>query len=118
MQLVLPRVVFPAAAGAETAGRFVRFLVACPIWLRQAFCALSGHQLTLHFAPDRLSLQCLSCGMETPGWRIDVREKFRIQPRRAVIRTTSTAPVQQAKASTALVLVQASAKTSAHPEAA
>jgi hypothetical protein len=118
MQLVLPRVVFPAAGGARTTGRFIRFLAACPNWWRQACCALRGHQLTLHFEPNRLSLQCLSCGMETPGWRIDVREKFRIQPRRAVIRTTSTATVQQAQVSTALVRVQASAKTSAHPEAA
>jgi hypothetical protein len=40
--------------------------------LRQFICGLHGHDALLHFGKGRLSLQCTSCGYETPGW--DVRE--------------------------------------------
>jgi hypothetical protein len=39
--------------------------------LRQFICGLHGHDALLHFGPGRVSLQCTSCGYETPGW--DVR---------------------------------------------
>lgn len=41
-------------------------------FVRHAFCALRGHEMTLHFAPGRLSLRCMLCGAETPGWRLDL----------------------------------------------
>jgi hypothetical protein len=53
---------------------------------RQVFCALRGHEMMLHFESDRLSLRCLACGAETPGWRLDVNPALRIHPRRVVIR--------------------------------
>jgi len=36
--------------------------------LRQLMCGLSGHDALLHFGDGRLSLQCATCGYETPGW--------------------------------------------------
>jgi hypothetical protein len=38
---------------------------------RQAFCAIRGHDLFLHFERRRLSLQCATCGWNSPGWTID-----------------------------------------------
>lgn len=39
-------------------------------WLRQAYCGLHGHDTLMHFEKDRMSLQCASCGHETPGWEL------------------------------------------------
>jgi hypothetical protein len=36
--------------------------------VRQFLCGLQGHDALLHFEHGRLSLQCSSCGYETPGW--------------------------------------------------
>jgi hypothetical protein len=46
-------------------------------WGRQTLCRLRGHEMVRHFQPGRLSLGCLKCGAETPGWTIDVRPAFR-----------------------------------------
>lgn len=35
---------------------------------RQYVCGLHGHDALLRFEPHRVSLQCTSCGYETPGW--------------------------------------------------
>jgi hypothetical protein len=39
-------------------------------WLRQAGCGLTGHEMIRRFEPQRMSLECLSCGLETPGWTL------------------------------------------------
>ena len=39
--------------------------------VRQFMCGLHGHDALLHFESGRLSLQCTSCGYETPGWKLD-----------------------------------------------
>jgi len=39
-------------------------------WLRQAYCALHGHDRLLHFEKDRMALRCASCGQESPGWEL------------------------------------------------
>ncbi|HEY1911986.1 MAG TPA: hypothetical protein VGG73_13760 [Vicinamibacterales bacterium] len=39
--------------------------------MRQAFCGLHGHDTLLHFEQERMSLRCVSCGHETPGWSLD-----------------------------------------------
>lgn len=39
--------------------------------VRQLVCGLHGHDALLHFGDGRISLQCSSCGYESPGW--DVR---------------------------------------------
>lgn len=36
--------------------------------VRQFICGLHGHDALLHFEEGRMSLQCTSCGYETPGW--------------------------------------------------
>jgi len=36
--------------------------------VRQLICGLHGHDALLHFEHGRMSLQCTSCGYETPGW--------------------------------------------------
>lgn len=38
--------------------------------LRHFVCGLHGHDALLHFGHGRLSLQCTSCGYETPGWEV------------------------------------------------
>jgi hypothetical protein len=40
-------------------------------WLRQMFCGLHGHDTMLHFEQERMSLRCVSCGHETPGWALN-----------------------------------------------
>lgn len=50
--------------------------------VRQFLCGLHGHDTLRHFAKGRISLQCVTCGYETPGWdlkrgaveRVDARE--------------------------------------------
>ncbi|SRR5690348_13724438 len=39
--------------------------------LRQVMCGLHGHDTLPHFDKDRLSLRCVSCGYETPGWELN-----------------------------------------------
>lgn len=51
-------------------------------WLAQSFqraikragqlrCGVTGHNLLIHHAPNRLSLQCTTCGYESPGWELE-----------------------------------------------
>ena len=40
-------------------------------WVRQAFCGLHGHDTMLRFEQERISLRCVSCGHETPGWALN-----------------------------------------------
>ena len=40
-------------------------------WLRQAYCGIHGHDTMLHYEQERMSLRCVSCGHETPGWSLD-----------------------------------------------
>ena len=39
--------------------------------LKQMFCALHGHDTLMHFEQERMSLRCVSCGHETPGWELN-----------------------------------------------
>jgi hypothetical protein len=56
-----------AAAGANAGGRFARVAEQ----LRQMFCGFRGHDTLLHFEDERMSLRCVSCGHETPGWELN-----------------------------------------------
>ena len=47
--------------------------------VRRFICGLHGHEALLHFEQGRMSLQCTSCGYQTPGWDI----------RREPLRTTT-----------------------------
>ena len=46
------------------------FLARMVVHVRQFVCGLHGHDALLHFGQGRLSLQCASCGYETPGWDV------------------------------------------------
>ena len=57
-------------------------------WLTQFFqrasrragqlrCGITGHNVLLRYSPTRLSLQCASCGYESPGWEIEPHRKQR-----------------------------------------
>ena len=50
------------------------------VQLHQLVCGLHGHDTLLHFEDGRMSLQCGSCGYETPGW--DVRPHRESKPDR------------------------------------
>lgn len=39
--------------------------------VQQFICGLHGHDALLHFEGKRMSLQCTSCGYETPGWDLN-----------------------------------------------
>ena len=39
--------------------------------LRRMICGLHGHDALLHFEEERMSLRCVSCGHETPGWALN-----------------------------------------------
>lgn len=43
-------------------------------WLRRWVCGLRGHDALLHFEDGRMSMQCTSCGYETPGWDLRAPE--------------------------------------------
>jgi hypothetical protein len=36
--------------------------------VQQFVCGLHGHEMVRHFDKGRVSLQCVSCGHESPGW--------------------------------------------------
>jgi hypothetical protein len=42
-------------------------------WVRRARCGLTGHAMVLHLQPQRISLRCMDCGEQTPGWTIRAR---------------------------------------------
>jgi hypothetical protein len=54
-------------AGNERTGGFARMMES----VRQMFCGLRGHDTLLHFEDERMSLRCVSCGHETPGWELN-----------------------------------------------
>lgn len=34
------------------------------------WCGLTGHDALLHVERDRLSMRCVTCGWESPGWTL------------------------------------------------
>ena len=34
------------------------------------WCGMHGHLIMMHFAPNKLSLQCALCGYESEGWDV------------------------------------------------
>jgi hypothetical protein len=39
--------------------------------MSQLFCGLRGHDTLLRFENERMSLRCVSCGHESPGWELN-----------------------------------------------
>ena len=57
----------PTTARSAPSGGFARVMEL----LGQTFCGLRGHDTLLHFEDERMSLRCVSCGHETPGWELN-----------------------------------------------
>ena len=52
--------------------------------LTRLICAIRGHENYRHFEKNRVYLQCIGCGHESPGWTVDARRPvLRFQARRA-----------------------------------
>ena len=41
--------------------------------LKRLLCAVRGHEEYLHFEKNRVYLECVACGHESPGWTVDSR---------------------------------------------
>jgi hypothetical protein len=66
--------VSPMAAFLNTLWPRARAIaIAAAEGLRQLRCGLGGHTMAMRFEKTRLSLQCLGCGRNTPGWTIHAR---------------------------------------------
>jgi hypothetical protein len=50
--------------------RLTSDLAAFSVWLRHARCGLGGHMMVLRCEPHRVSLECVDCGKQTPGWTL------------------------------------------------
>lgn len=51
--------------------------------LKQLLCGLRGHEDYLQFEKNRVYLQCVACGYESPGWTVDSRKPvLRFQAKR------------------------------------
>ena len=51
----------------------IRLLGRVAAQVGQFVCGLHGHDALLHFEQGRISLQCTSCGYQTPGWDVKVK---------------------------------------------
>lgn len=59
--------------------------------VRRAACGLGGHEYCMRSGNNRIFLQCMTCGHETPGWQIDVNARPNRITRRAQGCESSTA---------------------------
>ena len=63
--------------------KFASYLTALMESLIRLICAIRGHEDFLQFDKNRVYLQCISCGHESPGWTVDARRPvLRFQARR------------------------------------
>ena len=53
--------------------RLVAEITAIVRWYGRMVCGLTGHEMVFHFETNRVSLHCLSCGHESPGWTVGVK---------------------------------------------
>jgi hypothetical protein len=65
----LPKPPSPHAAISVSSGDYIFTRI------HEAFCALHGHDLMLHFEYGRICLRCVRCGHETPGWSTGRRDR-------------------------------------------
>ena len=57
----------------EFTGRLAHTLSGGRTWMREAACAIGGHDYLMHLSNDGICLRCADCGHETPGWHIGPR---------------------------------------------
>jgi hypothetical protein len=43
--------------------------------LGRLVCAAKGHSLVMCFEPDRMRLECVSCGYRSQGWEVQPRTR-------------------------------------------
>ena len=43
------------------------------VWIRQSLCGLNGHDNYLHVDGSRVTLRCVGCQHESPGWETGSR---------------------------------------------
>jgi hypothetical protein len=49
---------------------FVRVFSAVVNQVARIWCGIHGHEIMLHFEPNKLSLQCSLCGYASEGWEV------------------------------------------------
>lgn len=42
--------------------------------ISHVLCAVHGHDEVLHFERGRVSLRCMTCGHESPGWTVGPKQ--------------------------------------------
>jgi hypothetical protein len=47
--------------------------------LKRLICAVRGHEDYLHFEKNRVYLECIACGYESPGWSVGERKSKVLQ---------------------------------------
>lgn len=53
--------------------KFASYLTGLMESLRRLICALRGHEDYLQLEKNRVYLQCIACGHESPGWTVGER---------------------------------------------
>jgi hypothetical protein len=60
--------------------------------LKTLLCALRGHDELLRFEKNRVYLQCMTCGHQSPGWTVEARRPvLRFESRRGKTPTPTLA---------------------------
>jgi len=53
--------------------------------LKRLYCAFRGHEEYMHFDKNRVYLECVACGHESPGWTVETTShpvlRFQARPR-------------------------------------
>lgn len=55
--------------GARDSSSLSHALQATGRVVRQTLCGLNGHDRYFHTEPGRVTLRCVSCGHDSPGWQ-------------------------------------------------
>jgi hypothetical protein len=70
--------------------------------VHQFLCGLQGHDTLRHFDKGRISLQCVTCGYQTPGWDLRredwVREAAEFKSPRVTLREAAISGPAQGSA--------------------
>ena len=59
---------FTQHEAASSVRRLLALAARAPKLFKQFSCGLHGHDSLLHFERRRVSLKCVTCGYESPGW--------------------------------------------------
>ena len=59
---------FTQHEAASSVRRLLALAARAPTLFKQFSCGLHGHDMLLHFERRRVSLKCVTCGHESPGW--------------------------------------------------